>query len=537
MDATSTPAAEVCRRLDMMKADRRPHEPVWRDCYLHTHPMRSHGFDELIKDAQQADTRQSDLIDTTGTESADLLTSNIASGMTPPNSLWFEMDAGTGQADDAAKRWLSNAARLIWTNIHASNFDAESVDALTDAVDAGWFVLYVEEAPGGGYRFEQWPLSECFIASTEPSGRVNVVYREYELTAQQAVSEYGEDKVSDKTRKLAQDKPNEKIKFVHAIEPRRVSVVGGARMARNLPIASRIVEVAAKKLVRESGYHEMPCVVPRWHRIPGSPYAVGQAFKALPAMRQINAICRMELASLDLAIAGMWIAEDDGVLNPRTVRIGPRKIVVANSVDSMKPLQPGSDFNVTFSKIEQIQAQIRKIMMADQLQPQDGPAMTATEIHVRVGLVRQMLGPIYGRLQAEYLQPLIERCFGIMYRAGVLGQAPESLQRTGFAVRYIGPLARAQKLEDVTAVQRLYEMGLGMQPVAPEVFDNIDHDEAFREVAENLGVPQRTLRPVADRDAVRDQRQEAQQQAAEQQQAAALTQSAGDAAVKQAFAA
>ena len=535
MDSTSSPAAEVCRRLDQMRADRKPHEPVWRDCYLHTHPMRSHGFDELIKDAQQADTRQADLIDTTGTESADLLVSNIASGMTPPNSLWFELEPGTGTADDEGKRWLSGAARALWTNIHASNFDAESVDALTDAVDAGWFVLYVEEAEEGGFRFEQWPLSECFIASTKPGGRIDVVYREFELTAQQAVTQYG-DAVSDKTKKLAQDKPAEKVRFVHAIEPRRVSVVG-ARLARNLPFASRIIEVGQKLMVRESGYHEFPCVAPRWHRIPGSPYALGQAFKALPAMRQINAICRMELASLDLAIAGMWIAEDDGVLNPRTVRIGPRKIVVANSVDSMKPLVPGSDFNVTFSKIERIQAQIRKIMMADQLQPQDGPAMTATEIHVRVGLVRQMLGPIYGRLQAEYLQPLIERCFGIMYRAGVLGQAPESLQRAGFTVRYIGPLARAQKLEDVTAVQRLYEMGAGMVQVAPEVFDNIDHDEAFREVAENLGVPQKTLRPVADRDAVRDQRQEAQQQAAEQQQAAALTQSAGDAAVKQAFAA
>jgi hypothetical protein len=37
----------------------------------------------------------------------------------------------------------------------------------------------------------------------------------------------------------------------------------------------------------------------------------------------------------------MWIAEDDGVLNPRTMKVGPRKVIVANSVDSMKPLDLG----------------------------------------------------------------------------------------------------------------------------------------------------------------------------------------------------
>ena len=535
-------AATVCRRLEQMKADRSRHEPVWRSCYEHTHPMRSHGFENSITDAQEADKKQADLIDTTGTEAAELLASNIVSGMTPASSVWFEMDTGAASsesgAEDLAKRWLSNAARLLWTNIHASNFDAESLDAIQDAVDAGWFVLYVEEAQGGGFKFECWPLSECFIASSVPGGRVDIVYRQFELSAMQAVEKYGADNLSEKTAKLAQDKPHDKVLFVHAIEPRKVSVVG-ARMAKNLPVSSRIIEVGQKRLVKESGYHEMPAIVPRWTRIPGGPYGLGQAFKALPAMRQINAICRMELAALDLSIAGMWIAEDDGVLNPRTVKVGPRRIIVANSVDSMKPLVSGSDFNVTFSKIEQIQAQIRKIMMADQLQPQDGPAMTATEIHVRVGLIRQLLGPIYGRLQAEYLQPLIERCFGLMYRAGVLGQAPESLQGRGFTVRYIGPLARAQKLEDVTAIERLYTTAGAMVQASGDMslLDNVDHDAALREIAEDLGTPANILRAVEDRDAMRENRAQAQQDAQQQQQVAAMAQSAGDAAFKRAAAA
>ena len=57
--------------------------------------------------------------------------------------------------------------------------------------------------------------------------------------------------------------------------------------------------------------------------------------------------------------------------------------------------------------------------------------------------------------RAEYLAPLVERCFGLMYRAGVFGMAPESLGGQNLKVKYNNPLARAQKQEDVAAVERM----------------------------------------------------------------------------------
>ncbi len=63
-------------------------------------------------------------------------------------------------------------------------------------------------------------------------------------------------------------------------------------------------------------------------------------------MRTINDINALELANLDLSVSGMWIAEDDGVLNPRSIKVGPRKILIANSVDSMKRLESGANFQV-----------------------------------------------------------------------------------------------------------------------------------------------------------------------------------------------
>lgn len=518
-------AAKLIKRLDTLKASRQMHESVWRECYDYTYPLRGAGFSEEVLNAQSAKNKVAKLLDGTATDSARMLASALMSGMTPANAQWLNLDSES--LPDDAKAWLSTCATLVWENIHAANFDAEGYESNLDVVCAGWFVLYVDEdKDDGGYSFQQWPLAQCFVTSTRKDGIVDTIYRRYQLTAEQAVKEFGFDKVSAKIQDAAKNKPDNKFDFLHCIFPRD-NYVTNARLARNMRFASYNVDISNKQVVRESGYHEFPCCVPRWMKIPGGSYGIGPVYDALPDCKELNETKRMEKAAQDLAISGMWIAEDDGVLNPRTVKVGPRRIIVANSTDSMKPLLTGADFNVAFTAEERLQAAIRKIMMADQLQPQDGPAMTATEVHVRVALIRQLLGPVYGRFQAEYLQPLVVRCFGLAFRAGIFPEPPESLQNANFNVRYISPLARAQQLEDVTAIERLGANVANMANINQDVVDLVDTDEATRVVADALGVPAKVIRTdkaVAD---IREQRQKSQAQA---QQQALMMQAGGEAA-------
>ncbi|MDQ9128747.1 portal protein [Serratia fonticola] len=507
-------ANRLIKRVDTLKAARQSHESVWRECYDFTYPLRGSGFSTQVLDAQSAKSKVAKLLDGTATDSARMLASALMSGMTPANAQWLSLDSES--LPDDAKAWLSTCASLIWENIHSSNFDAEGYEANLDVVCAGWFALYIEEnQEEGGYSFQQWPLAQVFVASTRSDGIIDTVFRCYQLTAAQAVKKFGDKEVSEKIRKAAKDKPDDKFDFLHAIFPRDNYVVN-ARLAKNMRFASYNIEVTGKKVVRESGYHEFPVCVPRWMKIPGTSYGIGPTYDALPDCKELNETKRMEKAAQDLAISGMWIAEDDGVLNPRTVKVGPRKIIVANSVDSMKPLLTGADFNVAFTAEQRLQAAIRKIMMADQLQPQDGPAMTATEVHVRVALIRQLLGPVYGRFQAEYLQPLVVRCFGLAFRAGVFPEPPESMNAANFNVKYISPLARAQKLEDVTAIQQLAASVGQLVAIYPDVKDNVDSDEAVRVMSEGLGVPAKVLRSSADVTSMRDERAKAQQQQAQQ---------------------
>ncbi len=526
-------ATAICKRLSELKSARTPHEQVWRDCYDFTHPLRANGFSGQKIDAQQGLNTKSRMLDGTATDSSRMLASAIMSGLTPSNALWFELDADNQTPEE--QQFFDAASRTLWLNIHQANFDAEAYEACLDIVDAGWFVLFIDEdRKAGGLTFSQWPISSCYVTSSRADGVIDTIYREYELTAGQALNEFGEKALSADTLKLAREKPDEKLGFVHCIEPRTPYMVG-ARLARNLPIASTVVEVKGKTVVRESGFHEFPCAVPRWMKIPNTSYGVGPVYDALPDIRMLNELKGMELANADIAISGMWIAEDDGVLNPRTIKIGPRKVIVANSTDSMKPLTTGADFQLSEMLVDKLTAAIRKTLMSDQLQPQDGPAMTATEVHVRVQLIRQLLGPIYGRLQAEYLRPMVERCFGLALRAGALGQPPQSLAGREFAVKYVSPMARAQKLEEVTSIERLF-LNVGQLAEAtqdPTVFDAIDVGESIRVTSEGLGVPAGILRSQEQVDKIRADRAAAQKQQQAEAMAMQTQQASADAVAKQ----
>lgn len=517
-------ATQIMRRKATLEALRSPHEQAWRDGFDYSFPERGDGFYGEKNDANALQAKRARLMDSTSTDAGQILASAVMGGGTPSNSRWFGMS--TGHDTDEENRWFDECSEIIFSNIHGSNYDAVGFECCLDIVAAGWFVLYIDvDREKGGYTFEEWPLATCFIAASKPGGLADTLIRTYELTVEQAVNTFGKENLSAKVQKLFDDeKLDDKVTFCQSIYPRSIYAVDAVR-AKNMPFASCHIEVDSKKTVRESGYHECPFVAPRWAKLPGSDYAVGPMFRALPDTRQLNRLIYLEDTNLDIAVSGMWIAEDDGVLNPRTVKVGPRKIIVANSVESMKSLVSGAKFDIVFTKKEQLQAAIRKILMADQLAPQDGPVRTAYEVHVRVQMIRQLLGPIYGRLQAEWYQPMIQRCFGLALRAGILPAPPESLRDRTINVTFISPMAKAQKLEEVTAVESTFagvaELAAAKQD--PAVWDVVDVDEGIRIIADGRGVPAKIVRSQDDIDAIREARAKAQQQATQQAQTAEAT--------------
>lgn len=309
-----------------------------------------------------------------------------------------------------------------------------------------------------------------------------------------------------------------------------------------MPFRSVHIEVSEKTVLRDSGYMEFPCAVPRWRLIPGTPYATGIGSNVLPSVKTLNDILRLELGSLDLAISGMWKATDDGVINPRTIKVGARRVIMVSNIENLVSLKTGADFNVSFSKADQLRRSISKSLLADQLTPLDGAVRSATEIMQRANQIRQQLGPMFARFQGEYLQVLVERCFAIAYRSGALeqeiGPIPDSLKGRDFIVKYISPLARAQKMEEVNAVDVLIG-GLIEQAQALQntnSLDVIDFDAANYQKGLALGVPANLLRGPEQLIAKRKADSAAADQATQQAQQQQLQAVAGQKAIESSFA-
>jgi hypothetical protein len=102
---------------------------------------------------------------------------------------------------------------------------------------------------------------------------------------------------------------------------------------------------------------------------------------------------------------------------------------------------------------------------------------------------------------------VVNRCFGIAYRAEVLGEAPEAIRGKEANVSFQSPLARAQKLDDVAAMDRQEQSLVAQaQIVGPQILDTYDWDAAARERSELLGVPAKLVRDETAIKKLRDDR-------------------------------
>lgn len=524
-------AQKFCRRLGQLRLERVMYESHWSECYKFGAPERQQNFSSTTDNKGQRENERADLYDSTAADSVQVLTSMIMSGVTPANAIWFK--AQPDGIDDLSEltegeRWLEDVCQFIWRNIHAANFDSESYETVTDVVTAGWGILYtdIDRKAGGGYVFESWHPGNCFVASTRADGQIDTIYREHEMTAEAMLNEYGEANCHYQVVQMARSAPDTRYKILHVIEPRKQ--IGAGQINTAMPFGSYHIDTANSQIMKESGFHEFPCAVPRLRRLPNSVYGAGQMSVALPDAKTANELMKNTVRAADLQIGGMWIAEDDGVLNPHTVRIGPRKVIIANSVDSMKRLDDGTSFQISEFLLTNLQASIRKKLMADQLPPVGTQQMTATEIHTRVELIRQMLGPMYGRLQVEYLISILDRCFGLALRAGALGQPPQELWGRNLSFKFVSPFALAQRMAEVIATEQFVASVGQMAAVEPTILDNVDFDAVAVITGTGRGVPQTIMRTSDEVAQLRQARQKAKEQQAAQQQQAAMLEKGAD---------
>jgi hypothetical protein len=143
--------------------------------------------------------------------------------------------------------------------------------------------------------------------------------------------------------------------------------------------------------------------------------------------------------------------------------------------------------------------------------------MTATEVIERREEWMREIGPMFGRLESEFIAPMVERAFMVMLRGGGFAPIPESLAGRNVKFEFESPVKRVRQQIEAAAARMWKDEVLTLASVDPSALDILDMDEYARFTAEAAKVPLRLVRPQEEIDAMREQRAAAAQRQAEMQ--------------------
>jgi hypothetical protein len=436
--------------------------------------------------------------------------------LTPSSSKWFSLKL----RDDRLNRirevmeWLDACSDRMYLALRQSNFNSEIHEVFLDQGCFGTACMLVEEKPLKRFGFQGLQFTAIqnsqYCVAEDQEGRVDTLFREFNLSARAATKKWG-DRVGDKVKDAMKNKKEEDtFCFLHCVYPGE----------NGSPFVSHYLDVEDRNEIATSPYYEFPYMVPRWSKSSGEPYGRGPGHTAIPDVKTLNKAKEFGLKAWAKDLDPPTFEKDGGVIGSLKLYPGGRN--VARDKEAIWTMDHKIRYDVSQIKEEELRQSIRQIFYSDQLKLQEGPEMTATEVQVRYELMQRLLGPTIGRDESELMNPMIERIFGVMFRANssqfqVLPPPPPVLAKMGIReidIEYEGPLAKAQRMSELAANKQVWAVAVDMSTVKPEVLDNLDGDATIRNTAEIVGAT-KILASMEDVAKIRDQRAKAQ--AAEQQ--------------------
>ena len=526
--AADKTALMLLRRMDRLKNQRKTWESHWQEIADYMRPRKA----DITKKQQTPGNKRSELIfDGTAINAAELLSASLHGMLTNMSTPWFSLKFTVPELnlEDEAKEWLERTEEVLYAAFHRSNFQEQIHELYDDLILFGTGVMLIEPDKEETFRFSTRHIAECYLAE-DHNGRVDTVYRQFRMFARAAVKQFGADKVGDMILKTEERDPYEQVTILHVVLPRDDRDVRKVNKI-NKPFASFYIEPDRKIVLSESGYDELPYVIPRWLK---SSYELGYgrspSMNALADTKVLSKMSEITLRAAQKQIDPPLMVPDDGFMLPIRTVPGGLNFYRSGTRDRIEPLNIGANNPLGLQMEEQRRQAIRAAFYVDQLIMAQGPQMTATEVLQRTEEKMRLLGPVLGRLQAELLQPLIGRCWNIMVRNKQLPVAPPMIDVADISIEYVSPLAKAQRQSEVQGLVRMLEMFQPLMSLDPGIIDHIDSDGLARHVIKVLGIPASVTRGDLEIASIRAQRQQQQQQQAEMQQAMAAAEAAGNAA-------
>lgn len=490
-----TPKAAV-ERYRRAKERRATWESHWEECYEFCLPHRDAGSRHGIPGGKRGDK----IFDGTAPDAVDQLAASLMAQLTPPWTHWLGFSVGP-DADELDRQELAieleKSTTVLQSHFDRSNFSVEIHQCYLDLVTAGTASLLLEEAPPGersAFRFTAIPLAQV-VLEEGPSGRLDTTFRRSEVTGPQLLARFPSAANFEGLMRRVRNDADARIAVIEAVVP---SDVGYSYLA----VTEDDAHSADNPVVLAEGrFATSPFINFRWLKAPGETYGRSPVMKALPDIKTANKVVELVLKNASIAVTGIWQVDDDGVINPATIKLTPGTIIPkAVGSAGLRPLEAPGRFDVSQLILEQLRSRILKALLVDQLGQVNSPRMTATEVVERAAEMARILGATYGRLQSEMLNPLMSRAHGILARRGEILDLP--IDDGIVVLDYKSPQARYQAQQDIQSTMVWLD---AVKTMGPEALSAVDQPRVASWLGRALGVPEELIRSVSSPETTGDE--------------------------------
>ena len=520
-------------RWEALKSERSSWLAHWKEIAQFLLPRAG---EWMLGDSHKGGKRHNDILDNTGSRALRTLGSGLMAGMTSPARPWFRLTTSDPELDEAAavKQWLQDTTEVMGMVFRRSN-TYRALHANYEELGAFGTCVTMREDD-----FEtvinQRPLTAGeYALACDHRGRVDTIYREFQATVAQIVSEFGRENCSRAVINLwDRGVYDHRFPIVHLVEPRQQRDPR-KRDNKNMPWRSVYFEQGGDgdKVLRESGFKTFPGIAARWITYGSDVYGASPGMEALGDVKQLQHQQRRKGQAIDYLTRPPLQAPTQ--LKNAAQNMLPGGITYVDTANPNGGIRTAWEVRLDLSHlladIQDVRERVNSSFYADlflMLYTQDKNGLTATEVAERHEEKLLMIGPVLERLHNEMLSPLIESTFERMIEAGIVPPAPPELEGRELNVEFVSVLAQAQSSVATNSIDR-YVASLGMVAQAkPEVLDKFNADRWADVYADMLGIDAELV--VSGEQVALIRQQRAQQQQA--MQVAAQAEQMANAAAK-----
>jgi len=512
-------------KLAALESNRTVVQEQWDLVRKYVVPYRGQFFRGQVGESGVDWRENRDVFDSTAINANNILSSSLHGAITNPTHQWFGFRFrrdGLSENREAAQ-WLRDCGQITFETLRDSNFNLQVNEAYIDLTSFGTAfvtkeVLETDDGDFDDFLFNSVVLEEAYFEQ-DYRGRVCKFFRKMQWSASMIVTKFG-DKTPEKFVELAKKGGVDKnITLVFAIykrngkyNPSKIS----APKEREYGYKYFLYD-SGEQIGDEGGYYSMPTLVMRWRNTADSIWGNSPAMIAMPDILTLNQLVELILDSLEKVVDPAIKTTERGLLSD--LDLGPAGVNIVRTMEDLQAFESRARFDVAELNREKLQGSIRSIFYVDQLELKDSPAMTATEVQVRYELMQRLLGPTLGRLESDFLDPLVNSAFADLMRYKRLPAPPQIVLDSGdpaVSIEYTGPMARAQKLDQAQSLQQFLGSVAQLGEINPDALMKIDWDQAVQLMAEYYGAEPKVLKSAAT---VRKERKERDEKQAAMQDA------------------